>query len=134
MKQTISHFTNPWRAIHIAVMLVSSASVTHLGAQVIVDPTAQADSLAATNGNNVAAGGSGLHAVYVKAGAIYYTWSGNGQTWNAGVAITGSGVSQPAIAVASNGTVGIVYRDGGGSVLYQSCKPAKGNLPWRNST
>jgi hypothetical protein len=130
MERTISHFTHQKHVIHVAVLLLSGAAASHLPAQVTVDSSAQADSLAATNGNKFAAGASGLHTVYGKAGAIYYSWSANGQTWSPPLALTGIGIGawQPAIDVASDGTVGVVYQLNG-SLSYLSCKPALGNAP-----
>jgi hypothetical protein len=116
------------RHIYTIAILTSGVCVGLLPAQVTVDSSADLNSMVATNGNKVTASGSGLHAVYVKAGAIYYTWSGNSQTWAAGIPITASGASAPAIAVASDGTVGVVYALTG-NIWYQSCKPATLSSP-----
>jgi hypothetical protein len=123
-------------AVQLAAILVSGTLAIQLRAQTI-DAAAQTDSLAATNGNKVAVAPSGrLHAVYVKDGGIYYAWSAYGQIW-AGVFLPltkNSGASQPTVAVASDGTVGVVYKDGSGGMQYQWCNQTNINLPCGTQT
>ncbi len=115
-------------AIQIAATLVWGAFMAQPKAlAVTVDTAADVDSLAATNGNKVAWGRGRLHMVYVKGGAIYYASSLDSLTWTAGVALpgtAGNATSQPVIAAASDGTLGVVYKEGFSTLRYQSCKPA----------
>lgn len=96
-----------------------------------VDGAAQTNALEATNGNKFAVGSWGrLHAVYAKQGNIYYSSTANGQTWSAGVVLTSGGASQPSIAAATDGTLGLIYKDSGDTLWYQWCKPAANkNVP-----
>ena len=111
-------------AMHIGAIVVLSASVIPSMAAVVVDSSAQTNSLSATNGNKVAVSGGRLHMVYTKGAAIYYSSSANSQTWSVPLMLTTSGGGvQPAIA-AANGIVGIVFHAPAGDLQYLWCKPA----------
>ena len=116
-------------AMHIGAIVVLSASVIPSMAAVVVDSSAQTDSLSATNGNKVAVSGGRLYMVYTKGGAIYYSSSANSQFWSVPFTLpTSGGGVQPAIA-AANGIVGIVFHAPAGDLQYLWCKPARANSP-----
>ncbi len=81
----------------------------------------ETDSLDNTNGNKVVGARGRLHTFHSKGGQIYYSVSADARNWSAGVAIASG--KFPAVAVASDGTIGVAFQENGG-IRYTWCKPA----------
>ena len=91
--------------------------------------------LAWASGTKVVVGNDNrLHAVYHDVGRIKYVTSVDGVVWAASVTLAGGAnnvnASQPTIAVADDGTIGVAYRESPGEIRYRF-KPANG--PWSSS-
>lgn len=87
-----------------------------------------------TNGKKVVYAGGVLHAVYAVGGAVKYVSSNDGITWTAPVNIDTNSAINPALAVASDGTIGIVYvrnaSSGAGNIFYAYKLPTP-NASWQ---
>jgi hypothetical protein len=67
------------------------------------------DLLSWTNGKKTVATSSGLHTVWADGGSVYYASSTDGITWSTITTIDSASAYKPAIAAASNGTLGVLY-------------------------
>ena len=104
------------------IFLSAALAAISLPAQIYtVAANTEPDSLNHTNGNKVVSAKGRLNAFHAKGGQIFYSVSADTRIWTPPVPIT-TGIT-PAVAVASDGTIGVAFYDAS-LTRYLWCKPA----------
>lgn len=134
-----------WSRLLIAACMLQTACDDELGeleepdleaveprsVSTVSSSTSDEHPLSWASGTKVVVASSGIHAVYHDVGYIKYTTSTNGINWTFPPALAGgannsaAAASQPTIAVAGDGTIGVAYRKNQGEIRYMF-KPPNG--------